>query len=145
MWTVHQIVLGLLARIGTLPGARSDTHGTSNRFTDRDTVWCRAVGSVLAYQAHAYRRLQTDSMHENNIMQGVQISRRQFFVCYRPSCQTSLSSQHESLAVRVSPAQGKLAEGEGGEGEEGVGCRNEMTKNNNKKKNNQKKKKKKNR
>ena len=42
------VVLGLSARIGTLPAARSDTHGTSSRCTVRGTVPCRAVGSVLA-------------------------------------------------------------------------------------------------
>ena len=46
------LVLGLSARIGTLPAARSDTLGTSSRWTVRGTVPCRAVGSVLASHCH---------------------------------------------------------------------------------------------
>ena len=42
----------LAARIGTLPAARSDTHGTSSRCTIRGTVPCRTVGSVLASHCH---------------------------------------------------------------------------------------------
>ena len=118
-------VLGLLARIGTLPAAHSVTHGTSSRCTVCDTVPCLAVGFFLASQWHM--QLQTDSMRENNIVRSVQTNRRHFFVCYRPSHQTSLSSQHESLAAGIKPAQGKFR------GEEGVGCSNEMkTKNINK-------------
>ena len=41
-------MLGLSARIGTLPAARSDTHGTSSKCTVRVTVPCRAMGSILA-------------------------------------------------------------------------------------------------
>ncbi|KAK3697666.1 hypothetical protein RRG08_007478 [Elysia crispata] len=35
-----------------------------------------------------------------------QVDDKFFFVCYKPSRQTSLSSQHESLVTRVSAAQG---------------------------------------
>ena len=47
-----KLVLGLSARIGTLPAARSGTHSTSSRCTVRGTVPCRAVGSVLASHCH---------------------------------------------------------------------------------------------
>ena len=46
------VVLGLSVRIGTLPAARNDTHGTSSRCTVRGTVPCRAVGSVLTFHCH---------------------------------------------------------------------------------------------
>ena len=45
-------MLGLSARIGTLPAARSDTHGSSSRCTVHGTVPCRAMGSVLASHCH---------------------------------------------------------------------------------------------
>ena len=46
---------GAVGTIGTLPAARSDTHGTPSRCTVRGTVLCRAVGFVLASQ----RRMRT--------------------------------------------------------------------------------------
>ena len=87
---------------GILNSARSDTLGTSSRCTVRGSAPCQNSFST----AHAYRRLQTDSARKNNIVRCVQTSRQVFFVCYKPSRQTSLSSQHESLVTRVSAAQG---------------------------------------
>ena len=106
------LVRELSAQICTLPAARSDTHGTLRRFTDRNTVLCRGIRASLS-TAHAYRQLQTDSMRKNNIARDMQTSRRQFFVSFRPFCRTSLSSQHEFLATRVSSAQGKFRGGRG--------------------------------
>ena len=55
------VVLGLSARIGTLPAARSDTHGTSSRCNVRGTVPCRGIRASFSL-SHAYRRFWTDSV-----------------------------------------------------------------------------------
>ena len=72
-------------------------------------VLCPGIRASFS-TAYVYRRLKTDSMRKNNIVRGVQIGDI-FFVCYRPSPQISLSSQHKSLAAGIKSAQGKLGEG----------------------------------
>ena len=118
------VVLGLSARIGTLPVARSVIHGTSSRCTVRGTVLCCGIRASFS-TAHAYSRLQTDSMHKNNIMLGVQTNRRHFLLAidlparHHSAVSTNLWRRGSSLH------KGNLGEGKGGEGE-GVGCSNEM-------------------
>ena len=75
-------------------------------------VPCRAVPCRATFlAAHAYRRLQTVSMGKNNMVRGVQTSRRPCFIRCSPSRQTSLRRQYKSMAVRVGPAQGKFSGG----------------------------------
>ena len=120
-------MLGLSARIGTLPAARCDTHGTSSRFTGRDTVPCRAVVSVLASQRHM-RTVDLKLILYVKITSCAacrQIGDIFLFVI-------DLPARHHSAGITTlwrrgsALCKGNLGEGEGGEGEEGVGCSNEM-------------------
>ena len=127
-------MLGLSTRIGTLPVARSVTHGTSSRFMDHDTVPCCAMGFMLASQRH----MRTVDF---KLMLCVKIT--SCAVCRQEGNNflfvIDLPARHHSAVSKnlwrrgSSLHKGNLGEGKGGEGEEGVGCSNKMiTKNINK-------------